>query len=307
MAYGLDLLVSSGLRRISTSKFGSLNRVVSGKVNTEVVINGSSRALNHYDPRIISQVTGLSAYNLGMNGVQVDVQLAMLRTYLSLNAKPRLVIQNLETFIFEATAQGQIYDPGLYIPYLRHDELYRPLRAIDPAAWKWKHIPLYGYAVEDMRFTWVWGLLGCVGFSGREDYFLGFNPRHTEWTEDFDRFKSAVGDGKTYRIDRRGLEALTAIIETCAAQGIELILVYSPEYFEMQPLVSNREEIFATLRELCARHRIPLWDYSDSPISRQRNNFYNSQHLNARGAERFSTDLANRMREHGFRRLEIIR
>ena len=37
-------------------------------------------------------------------------------------------------------------------------------------------MPLYGYTAEDMRFTWVWGLLGCLGFSGPEDYYLGFNP-----------------------------------------------------------------------------------------------------------------------------------
>jgi hypothetical protein len=300
LAYGLDAIISHGLRQIGTSKFGSLNKIVSGKVNADIIVNGSSRALNHYDPRIISDLTGMSAYNLGMNGVQIDVQMAVLQTYLKHNTKPKLVVQNIDAFIFEATEQGQIYDPGLYMPYLADAQLYEPLRRIDPAVWKWKHMPLYGYAVEDMRFTWISGLLGCLGYSGREDYFLGFNPRYTEWTEDFERFKASIGDGKSYRIERRAIEAFTSIIETCRAQNIPLIFVYSPEYYEMQGLVRNRNAIFGTIQQFCAKFQILFWDYSESALCQQRDYFYNSQHLNARGAEQFSRELSLQLRRDVF-------
>jgi hypothetical protein len=170
-AYVLDATISRGLKQIQTSKFGSLNRVMSGAVDAEVVINGSSRALVHYDPRIIQQVTGYSAYNLGMNGVLIDVQLAVLKSYLQRNSRPKIIIQNLESFTFKTTKPGEIYDPAAYLPYLNDEALYSALRAIDPAVWKWRHIPLYGYVVEDMTFTWAWGLLGNFGHMGRENYF----------------------------------------------------------------------------------------------------------------------------------------
>jgi hypothetical protein len=67
---------------------------------------------------------------------------------------------------------------------------------------------------------------------------------------------------------------------------------------EIMTLGRNRGEIFATFQRLCDEFQVPLWDYSNSPISRQRDNFYNSQHLNARGAALFSTDLAQKLKGH---------
>lgn len=298
LAYGLDRTISFGLQRITTSKFGSLNRVFSGSVNADIIINGSSRALVHYDPRVIESATGLRSYNLGMNAIQVDVQLAILKAYLARNQKPKLVIQNLESFSFETTRRGEIYDPAAYIPYLGEPELYRALLKIDPAVWKWKHIPLYGYAVEDMAFTWVWALLGIAGYSGGENYFQGFNPRFMEWTEDFNRFKAGSSAGVTYRIEPEGVAALREIIATCRQHSIDLVLVYSPEYHEMQALEKNRPEIFAKFQELCREANIPLWDFSPSPLCLKAENFYNSQHLNARGAAQFSAEIAQRLRTH---------
>ncbi len=295
LAAGFDRLVSSGLHRIHTSKFGSFNRVVAGEVNADVIINGSSRALTHYDPRVINRTTGLTAYNLGMNGTQSDVQAAILKTYLRHNRAPKLVIQNLEAFSFEATRPGEIYDPGFYLPYLDEPDLYPALCRIDPAVWRWKHIPLYGYAVEDMRFTWIGGVLGWLGYNGREDYIEGFTPRALAWTGDFEHFRSRVRNGVTYRIERRGVEALLDIVRTCQARNIPLILVFSPEYREMQELERNRPEIIAQFQRMARQFGIEFWDYSDSPLCLSRDNFYNSQHLNAHGAEAFSRDLARRL------------
>lgn len=296
LAYGLDAVISSGLRRIPTSKYGALNQVIEGKVNADIVINGSSRALVHYDPRHLEQATGLTAFNLGMNGTHIDVQLAILRTYLKHNRKPRLVIQNLEAFSFVTTRPGEIYDPALYIPYLREPELYRSLLRIDPAVRKWKYIPLYGYAVEDLRFTWVRGLLAWGEVHPREDYIKGFNPRNLSWTEDFDRFKATVGKGITYEIEPAGVQALRDLIAVCRDAGIGILLVYSPEYVEAQNLVQNRAEIFATFQRLRAETGVSFWDLSNSPLSGRRELFYNSQHLNAAGADNFSQQLGQRLR-----------
>jgi len=297
LAVLLNGLVNHGLRRIRTSKFGALNRVMSGEVNADVVINGSSRALDHYDPRVIQAVTGHRAYNIGMNASQTDFQLTVLKAYLDHNTKPRLVIQNLDLFSFVTTKRGEIYDPGYYMPYLWDKGMYDGLRQIDPAVWKWKHIPLYGYAVEDMRFTWLAGVLGFFGFNPREDYFEGFNPQYREWTADFDRFKKDRTAGVTYPIEEQGARDLAAIAGLCRERGVRIVFVYSPEFHEVQDLERNRGEIFGKFREIAGEYHVPLWDYSDAPMCLEQRYFYNSQHLNAEGAEVFSADLARRLRE----------
>ncbi len=296
VTFGVDQTLSYGLRRITTSRFGAINAWMSGNVNTQVIINGSSRALVHYDPRIISRETGLSAYNLGANGVQIDVQAGILDAYLARNQAPKIIIQNLEAFSFEATKSGEIYDPGIYMPHLDSPELYRALLAIDHDVWKWRHIPLYGYAVADMRFTWARGIAGLFGIQGRQDYFDGFNPRFKDWSQDFENFRKGASSGVEYKVESKGREALVRCLELARTKGALMILVYSPEYVEMQHLEKNRGEIFLHFRELAEKYGAEFWDYSDSPLCSNRDFFYNSQHLNARGAELFSEDVARRLR-----------
>jgi hypothetical protein len=296
LVFVLNAMINSGLRRLKTSQFGVSNKIVQGKINADIVITGSSRAVSHYDPRLIESATGHSAFNLGRNGSQTDMQLAVLKTYLKHNRKPEVIIQNLDAFSFVMTRE--VYDPAQYVPYLDEDDLYRALHQINPVVWrKNKYLPLYGYVVEDTRFSWILGLRGFFGWSPHEDCFLGFNPRAGHWTDDFENFKSAHLKGTRFEIEPAGVRVMDDLIQVCHDRGIKLIFVYSPEYREMQSLTQNRPEIFAKFRELSEQHQIPIWDFSDWAHSADTDFFRNSQHLNAEGAELFSRDLARRLAE----------
>jgi hypothetical protein len=291
-------LVNVGLRRVPTSDFGVWNRIVNGEINTAVVISGSSRALTHYDPRVIQAVTGLSAFNIGLNGSQTDMQLAALKTYLRHNSRPDLLVHNLDTSAFETSRHG-VYFPGQYVPYMDEAPIYEAFRAVDPDAWKTKYLPLYGYAVEDMNFTWLTGIGGLLGLNPKEDHFLGFRPRNTAWTADFERFRKRNPNGVRYTIEDQGLRDFEQLMQVCKERQIPVLLVYSPEYYEMQKLTRNRTEVFEHFRDIATRYQATIWDYSESPISFRTEYFYNSQHLNADGAAVFSMDLALAMKRSG--------
>jgi hypothetical protein len=295
LAFAMDALVTSGLRRIKTSAFGASNVVMEGKVNADVLITGSSRALVQYDPRAIEATTGLSAFNLGRNGSQTDMQVAFLKAYLAHNRRPKIVLHNLDAFSFVTTRE--VFDPVQYRPYLYDSSLYEASRKINPSIWKSRYIPLYGYVVDDMNLNWMRGLAGFVGWSPRGDYFLGFNPRHRTWTNEFDKFRTANPAGVRFEIEPAGVQDLENLIQLCKQNGIQLILVYSPEYSQMQKLTTNRAEIFARFHELADRNGVPIWDYSNWDHDSDRNFFYNSQHLNATGAAAFSSDMANRLQQ----------
>lgn len=286
----LDALIGSGLRRINTSSFGVWNRIVDGKIDADVVISGSSRALTHYDPRVIEELTGLKAFNIGLNGSQTDMQLARLKTYLRHNKTPRLLIHNLDVFSLQITHDG-VYDPAQYIPYLAEPAIYAALMHIDSDYWKAKFLPLYGYSVQDLRFNWILGIMGFFGWDPSEDHFLGFKPRYTAWTEDFERFKMMNPHGVRIDLEADGVKEMEGLIRLCGEQGIKVLLVYSPEYQEMQRLTMNRDQVFARFAELRDQFSVPMWDYSNSPISAGKQNFYNSQHLNADGARVFSQEV----------------
>ena len=267
-----------------------------GRVNADVIISGSSRATYHYDPRVIESATGRTAFNIGRVGSQTDVQVAVLKAYLEHNRKPALVVHNLDAFTFVTTRE--IFEPAQYVPYLDDQTLYESLRRFDPNLAKSRYLPLYGYIVEDMNFAWFSGVRALLGRFPKEDYFLGFSPRDKEWTDEFERFKRGNPHGTSFAIEPKGVEALEQLIQLCQQNGIQFVLVYSPEYSEMQTLTNNRSAIFATFKELADRNHVQLWDFSHWMHDGDRDYFYNSQHLNAKGAEAFSDDLAARLKDY---------
>ena len=108
-----NAIITIGLRRLKTSGFGAENQIMTGKVNADIVIAGSSRALAHYDPRTIEAITGRTAFNAGRNGAQTDVQIAFLNVYLEHNRKPAVVLFNLDAFYFR-NEPGDFRPSGVY-------------------------------------------------------------------------------------------------------------------------------------------------------------------------------------------------
>jgi hypothetical protein len=294
-AFALDRLIDAGLRRVQTSHYGVINRTASGSINADIIISGSSRALVHYDPVILQEISGLSAYNLGADASHIDMQLAVLKLYLKHNKRPSLVIQNLDMHSLEPSEV--LYEGALFKPYVREDEeLFAAIQKIEPDAWKWRVLPLYGYATEDVRFSWLIGLGALCGFQPPEDCIRGFRPSDQTWTGAFDRFRKKNPDGVSYEINPAGIAALEELIQLCKTNQIALLLSYSPQYEEMLNLVKNRSEVFSQFRRMARDFDVPLWDFTDSFLCRDKYYFYNSQHMNRRGASEFSTQLAHRIR-----------
>lgn len=292
---GTDALVSHGLRQMRAGTFGVWNRITRGSIGTDIVVSGSSRALNHYDPRVLAERTGLTAFNIGLNGSQTDMQLARLRVYLRHNRRPRMLIHNLDLFSLQVSP-GEVFDPAQYLPYLDEPALHQALLRIDADAWKWR-LPLYGYAVEDMRFTWLKGLAAVAGWQPKEDHADGFLPQQRSWSEEFERWRARAPAGMVVPVQPAGVRALEELLRLCQLRAVPLLLVYSPEYVAAQRQALNREAIFARFAELAHRHGATLWDFSDHPLSHDARWFVNSQHLNAAGAQAFSQALAARLRQ----------
>lgn len=287
-----------GLRRVETGFFGATNRMLEGRSAASIIVTGSSRALVHYDPRLLASATGLPALNLGRNGSHTGLQLAVLKTHLRYNSAPRLVIHNID--LHSLATPAEIHDPGQYLPYLDEPALYDEIRAIHPSAWAWRHLPLYGHAVADPRMHWIEGVARLAGIERTETLVDGFQPRAWSWTSDFERFARRAAGGYQVARDDRGRDQLTALLQLCREAGLPLILVFSPEHAAVRPLQLNRAAILAEIADLAASSGTPFWDFSESPLCLERSNFYNSQHLNADGADAFTRELARRLVAAGY-------
>lgn len=291
----LYFIIISGFREYP----GVLHNVFSGEINSKILVTGSSRAFVHYDPDVIEKVTGKTCFNIGLDGTSLRLQLAVLRAFLKNNRKPDIIIQNLDITSF---ASSEIYQPTQYIGYLHERDIYNALVEIDPIFWKFRHVPLYDLFFHGKEITKkaIYGYLyRYLKFKiYHENIRKGFLPREVKWDGSFDSYKKNNPQGINREIKESEIKRLKEIIELAKSNGIKIILVYSPEYYENYELTLNRKEIFKIFKDVALEYNVLFLDYSGSDLSKLKQYFYNSQHLNAKGAEKFSEDVALKIKEY---------
>lgn len=290
----LNIYFYSYLRSITTGDFGVWNKAVKGGINAQIIISGSSRALVHFDSDIIGKVTRRTCYNIGLDGTRYDLQYPMLLTYLKYNAKPEIIIQELDIHAL-SRAEG-VFHPELYIPFINEQPVYSTLHDLDTAFWEDRYLPLYSFAKFGTAFREIFA--EQVLAAPPENRINGYWPRDLGWGSEFDAFRQAHRYQVTYHIDRIEADALENIIKEAKTRRIAMVLVYSPEYYEGIGLTKNRKELFVYYRSLAAKYKIPLWDYSAIAITHSTEYFYNSQHLNKKGATIFSKIVAEDLRKY---------
>ena len=94
-------------------------------------------------------------------------------------------------------------------------------------------------------------------------------------------------------LDDAIINLFDSFLADCKKKDIEVMMFYPPEYFEARTLIRNREQILSIYKRLSEKYDIVFLDYSDDELSYNVEYFYNSQHLNRKGAELFTSKLAS--------------
>ncbi|MBK6629010.1 MAG: hypothetical protein IPJ87_02540 [Flavobacteriales bacterium] len=291
-AVALHALLMHGLRRRTTDVFGVWNDVISGRATSDVLFTGSSRSLVHFDAAAIASRTGLRAYNIGMDGTQLDLQSGRLHTYLAHHPAPRLVVQEVDIISLEP--DSGLYFAQQYAPYLSEPAVYEAVRRVAPDHWKDRWLPLYPFMRHGPGLT----ALAVQGLLGLEDTLndpvhLGFELRDWPWEGSFDNFLREHPDGVRYHESPHAVATLRTLIRTARAAGSQVALCYTPELVENQRITLNRASIMGTFARVAREEGVPFWDLSSVPICTDRSFFYNSQHLNARGVAQLTPIVAD--------------
>ena len=286
----LHLFLNYGLRKSKLSNWGVWNEVISGKVNADIIFAGSSRAFHHFDPLIIGKITDRLSYNIGSDGSFFELQYPRLSAYYANNVSPKILVQGVDIESLET--RKYVWKGEQYIPYLGIRDVYDSVLEVDRNFWRQKYIPLYSYGYYGYM-PLLASINGYFPFVKENHIVRGYYAVNKKWTNDFDKFKTSYPNGYEYPIEVSAINKLKRIIETAEANGTEVILVYTPEYFENFNYSKNRAKIINIYKRIAFEYKIQFWDYSSSPICKSKDNFYNSQHLNKVGAERFSAQFAN--------------
>lgn len=288
LALGLDYMISHGLANSSGHPHQAWNEIRSGKYASDIVIMGTSRALEHYAPYIIDSITGLRSYNLGMGGYSVNVELMKYRYYLHYNPHPKYIIYDVDQLLLTIDQvahqhQSEQFLPLFYDKALRHDLLlygYTWIDAYMPMARYW------GYQVQNKR-----GILEYLNIKHYCDYpsFKGHHPDYDSWNPSCLHYTDTIPS----RVEAEAKVMFVNFVQKCQESGEKLIFVTSPVFYSYVEMSPEWNQYIAWYDSIAKANDIPYLNYMTHEICRDSTMFNAGVHLTPAGTKVWSAILSN--------------
>jgi len=284
-----DIVFSNVLRKDRVHAEGEYevwNDIYSGNINAECLIYGSSRAYEHMDPLIIERKTGLSSYNLGLDGQNFYMHRLRHNEYMKHNTKPRYIIYSLE--VSTLTKKDGGFNKKQYFPFMFWNrELKEYLSPLEGFSKQEFYLPLVRYMGDPELLAEIAEDILQPSIQEKPCRVKGYRGMEQEWNKDFEEAQKKY---KAYpmEVDSSYVRMFDEFLEECTSENIKFIFIYTPQYIDGQKFVSNKDSILGIYRDLGNKYDIPFIDYSHDSISYNKKYFYNSSHLNKIGSQLFS-------------------
>lgn len=272
--------------------------VASGAIRAEILFQGSSRVEMMLNPAIVEAKTGLRTYNLGLNGNSIEHQLALLQLYLRHNPRPKYLALEISPEYLQKSNLG--FYTFAFVLQLRDPYFGKLVRERDPFFYALSYVPLLKYALFNHTLVpeALAGLGRWLGGSSPEKaYNKGFAPSpFVRFDDTFDRFRAAHPDGFVADTDSGKYRAFRRYFRFARSQGIRVVAYEAPVLADYRQLHRNRTTQLALLDTLCRQEGVPFLHLDTSRLWADRRYFYNANHLNAEGTDRFTERLTERLR-----------
>ncbi|MDR1744015.1 MAG: hypothetical protein LBR48_09400 [Dysgonamonadaceae bacterium] len=288
LAFLEDAIITRDLKQSNISTLIGWNDIFSGKLEKDVVIMGSSRASVQYNPQILDSALNCRSYNLGIAGNPINWEILKYDTYRRYNSKPKAIIQNIDCFDMYYTEAS--YEKRQFLPYFSEKEFIanvseyqQDFGILD------KYVPFYRYIGSVYRLYYD-------RFTEKETLTNGYHWLDRKWDgRELEKQKKI-----DYGQDDKSLSLFDQYLSKARSEGIRVIFVYAPIYIELTKKIKNLEGMYEMYDSIATKHHIPILDYNFSPISQDTAYFFNAMHLNKKGSELFSKQLAHDLDSLGF-------
>jgi hypothetical protein len=290
----LQFIVDHGLKSSQDELYYDWNKIYKGRINTDIIFLGSSRTLKHYNPNIFEDKLSMTSYNLGANGAPFDIQTIKRKAYLKNNTKPKLIVLNVD--IGSLLKAEELYKKEQYLPYYSFDN-FKDLKALDENITLEYMLPMYKYRDNFDLLT-----LSVLAYFDTKKTEVktnkGFHGSNQSWNGEFEKRKK---DLKGNKFDYSHVDYNNRVtffkntVEELDSSETEVLLVWAPEYIERQDLEGEMfiksKKMFKEVSE--KYKRLKFIDFTNDTICKSKIYFYDSYHLNKKGASIFSTQLAD--------------
>lgn len=294
--FGVQYLVDSFLKSELVCDT-TWSRVFKGTIDSDIAIIGNSRAQYHYNSKIISKSTGLSCYNLGLSGTPINIFDIRWQAYINRNRLPSTLIIDVD-YNFLGTARG-LFESDQYVPYVHENEYKKVAESIEKDFYLDYYLPCYKYKGHTIpilsKFRDV--------FNKNCDAFLnGYIVNNSNWDNqewaifENNRLQEVVDSKIFHDLYANGFNKLTSILEYSKQHNIKVLLVWSPQYIEVQKFKLNqRTYVDEFIKKIAAEYNVDYLNFSNNNLVFDTSNFYNHSHLNYKGASEFSKQIAKHL------------
>jgi len=293
--FAIDRIVNIGLRKPGVSD-NSFNEIYHGGLNNDVLIMGPSRALKQFSPAILDSYLNTSCYNIGIDGWPFHLEEAMFKTYSLHNRKPKYIIQSIGWGIMNIRHDFFGYEN--FLPYVNDTIVHEYTKDLDGAfTWSERYFPLFRY---NNHFDLI--KAGILSYFGKNKYqsksYKGFIPIRDGWNGKFEEVKRTEPSSFLFMKNDSTIRELDNFLTYCDDSGIKVIFVYAPTYYDATQLMTNSTDMHNLFSSLAGKHNIPILDYANDSICYSKEFFFDSNHLNDKGASKFSRHLAEDLKKY---------
>jgi hypothetical protein len=258
-----------------------LGDLLEQKQQPQVLILGSSRALNNYDPATLTDQLGKTAFNMGVSGTSVAFHADLLEVLVANQVVPETLIYNLDDSSSLFKTEGVIYRTEEFYPYVDNEAVNKVVCAHRKKSYIATQVSQSFR--NNVNFS---NALNYMAFGRQEANFemtnvdeLGANLMEGKALASDIKAKETLVD--TSRVSDDYIDRMKRLIELCKEHHIDLIMVNPPS-----------KTVHATnFVELVATHfpNTRIIDLYDAKIPNS--GFYNRSHLNKTGAILFTQHL----------------
>ena len=249
----------------------------------DMIILGSSVALNSTIPSILEDTLGISVWNGACNGQRLPYFETILDCLFARH-KPKVVVLGLRENELVDSSKGSRYN--ILSPYygLGFDVLDH---YIEEGSWINKvmaHSNLYRY-----NTIWIRILLYNFiqpGEKGEKGFIAKNIPPYFP--------KMIQEDGET-DVTEQGVEEFTKIVKMCRENSVKVIAFFPPLFKEYK---NHQSKAVTSTKDFCIKNEIAVYDtFQDSLFLQNPELFYDNIHLNKEGASVFSSQLAHELKK----------
>lgn len=264
--------------RQNSGTTGRINHVINHS-DEEVLILGSSRAVRHFNSRILEDSLGLKVYNIGVdgNGIVLAKGITDLE---SRRHRPKIIIFELFPHYDYVNREGDDIVKFSYFlkPYFDTPEIRKLISQADPVESLKMKSSLY--RLNSILYKLIEGIVSIPSLPDRgfipQSTVMNYEPRKPKlFPTTFDPAKA---------------EILSDFISTMNREGVRV-------FFTISPIYSYPDREFADVKKYVESKGGYVFDYlNDSAFLKNRGYFADRVHLNTIGADTLSSDLASKIK-----------